>query len=108
MFPKLEEGEATKTSPEPQSMSLSRILLPLLQQVEWNGSVHINTYLVARKIHFPPPTHTPSQYDPHSEGDEGKGVSSIEELGQSFKIAERSSPGFCDELVQKLVVRLKR
>ena len=41
MFPKLEEKEATKASPEPQSMSLSRILLPLLQQVEWNGSVQI-------------------------------------------------------------------
>ena len=52
MFPKLEEKEATKASPEPQSMSLSRILLPLLQQVGWNGSVHImiDKYLVARSI----------------------------------------------------------
>jgi len=50
----------------------------------------------------------PLQYDLHSEGDEGRGVSSIEELIQSFKIAERSSPGFCDELVHKLATRLKR
>lgn len=41
MSPKLEKEEATMASPEPQSMSLSRILLPLLQQVGWNGRIHI-------------------------------------------------------------------
>ena len=38
--PRLEE-EAAVASPEPQSMSLSRILLPLLQQVGYDGSIHV-------------------------------------------------------------------
>ena len=38
--PRLEE-EAAVASPEPQSMSLSRILLPLLQQVGYDGSRHV-------------------------------------------------------------------
>ena len=36
----------------------------------------------------------------------GRGVTSIQTLVQSFKIAERSSPGFCDDLVQRTIDHL--
>ena len=36
----------------------------------------------------------------------GRGVTTIQGLIQSFKIAERSSPGFCDNLVLRTIARL--
>lgn len=63
--------------PEAQSKSLSRIIIPLLEQ-----------YGVGQ--------------------DEGRrGVTSIQTLVQAFKIAERSSPGFCDTLVSQIVTQLQ-
>ena len=37
----------------------------------------------------------------------GRGVTTIQSLIQSFKIAERSSPGFCDTLVLRTIGKLQ-
>lgn len=50
---------------------------------------------------FPPS----SQYHKHA-GHEKRGVSSLEELSQAFKIAERAAPGFCNDLVKNTVTYL--
>lgn len=38
----------------------------------------------------------------------GRGVTTIQGLVQSFKIAERSSPGFCDDLVVRTIAQLQQ
>ena len=48
------------------------------------------------------------QYDHHLPGKDSGGVSAMQVLVQAFKIAERSSPGFCDEFVLRTVEQLKR
>ncbi len=86
---------------EPQSKSLSKIIVPLLQQVrvslvfgEW-----------ACHILSPPPPH--AQYG-EGQDEGGRGVTTIQSLIQSFKIAERSSPGFCDTLVLQTIAQLQK
>lgn len=37
----------------------------------------------------------------------GRGVTTIQGLIQSFKIAERSSPGFCDAFVLRTITQLE-
>ena len=52
-------------------------------------------------------THTHTQYGV-GQDEGGRGVTTIQTLIQAFKIAERSSPGFCEELVQRTVAYLQQ
>ena len=47
-----------------------------------------------------------TQFQEHA-AHEKRGVSSLEELIQAFKIAERAAPGFCDTLIQRTVTYLR-
>ena len=81
------------------STSLSRIIIPLLEQVR---PVDARYSILIHFLILSPPQFGDGQ----DEG--GRGVTTIQGLIQAFKIAERSSPGFCDQFVQRTISSLKR
>ncbi len=101
--------EMAGTLVEHLSTSLSRIIIPLLKQVSYislslsliHTHTHTHSLPLSRFVTFL------LQYsDGQKEGN--RGVTTIQELIQAFKIAERSSPGFCDSVIQRIISSLER